>query len=127
MDTKTIEKFKKTLRKEKENLEQQLKTFAKKDPKFKGDYDTQFPDLGAHQSSDELAQEVSLYESSLPVEHTLELKLQDIENALEKIKKGTYGICENCNEEIPIGRLETKPEAKYCITCKSKLTGSKAH
>jgi DnaK suppressor protein len=127
MDKQTIEQFKKILLTEKENLEQQLKTFAKKDPKFKGDYDTEFPDLGTPQSSDEMAQEVSLYESSLPVEHTLELKLQNIEGALEKIKTGKYGICENCNEEIPIGRLETKPEAKYCISCKAKLTGSKTH
>jgi DnaK suppressor protein len=127
MDKQTIVQFKKILLTEKENLEQQLKTFAKKDPKFKGDYDTEFPDLGTPQSSDEMAQEVSLYESSLPVEHTLELKLQDIEGALKKIKTGKYGICENCNEEIPIGRLETKPEAKYCISCKAKLTGSKTH
>jgi DnaK suppressor protein len=127
MDKQTIEQSKKILQKEKKSLERQLKTFAKKDPKFKGDYDTQFPDLGIHQSSDELAQEVSLYESSLPVEHTLELKLQDVENALQKIENGTYGICENCNKEIPLERLKTKPEAKYCITCKAKLTGSKAH
>lgn len=135
MDAKTLEKlnasyklrFKKILRKEKETIEEQLKTFAKKDPKFKGDYDTQFPDLGVSQSADELAQEVSLYESSLPVEHTLELKLQDIETALKKIENGTFGICANCNEEIPLGRLETKPEAKYCVVCKSKLTGSKMH
>jgi len=115
------------LEKEKAEIEQQLKTFAKKDSHLKGDYDTEFPDLDATQSSDEAAQEVSMYESSLPVEYTLELKLQDINNALEKIKKGAYGICENCQEKIDVKRLETKPEAKYCIKCKAKLSGSKTH
>lgn len=116
-----IEKLKKTIEQEKDNIEKQLKSFAKKDPRLKGDYDTEFPDLGPHQSTDEMAQEVTLYESSLPLEHTLELKLQDINSALEKIAKGKYGICENCGEEIPIERLETKPEAKYCVACKAKL------
>ncbi len=127
MDKKTVEKFKIILEREKAEIEKQLKTFTKKDPHLKGDYDTEFPDLDSTQSADEAAQEVSIYESSLPVEYTLELKLQDIDNALEKIKKGTYGICENCNEGIPIERLETKPEAKYCIKCKAKISGSKTH
>lgn len=127
MNLKAIEKFKKILEKEKANIEKQLKSFAKKDLKLKGDYDTQYPDLGTHQSVDEMAQEVSMYESSLPVEHALELKLRDIDIALDKIRKGTYGICENCKEEIPAERLETKPEAKYCIKCKAKLTDDRLH
>jgi DnaK suppressor protein len=127
MDSKTIAKFKKILEKDKASIEKQLKSFAKKDLKLKGDYDTRYPDLGTHQSVDEMAQEVSMYESSLPVEHTLELKLRDIDAALDKVVKGSYGICENCKEEIPAERLKTKPEAKYCIKCKAKITGSRAH
>ncbi len=71
-------RFRKLLEKQKADIEKQLKSFATKDVKLKGDYDTNFPDLGAHQSSDELAQEVSLYESRLPVEFTLESNLQEI-------------------------------------------------
>lgn len=120
MNQKASEQFKKDLEEEKTILEEQLKTFTKKDPHLKGDYDTEFPDLGIHQSTDEMAQEVSLYESSLPMEHALELKLQDIGLALEKIEQGKYGICENCHKKIDIKRLETKPEAKYCVACKAK-------
>ena len=115
-------RFKKILEQQKTDIEKQLKSFAKKDPHLKGDYDTEFPDLGAHQSTDEMAQEVTLYESSLPLEHTLELKLQDINLALEKIAQGKYGICGDCKKEIPLERLKTKPEAKFCVVCKAKMS-----
>lgn len=121
MDQQTLQKFKNILEEQKKEIESQLAGFTKKDPHVKGDYDAEFPDLDSGQSSDEAAQEVSMYETNLPLEHTLEEKLQDINLALEKIAKGTYGICENCNEEIPIERLETKPEAKNCVRCKAKI------
>lgn len=45
-------------------------------------------------------------------------ELKEIEIALEKIKKGTYNICEMCGEPIGILRLKVKPQAKYCIQCR---------
>lgn len=121
MEKQTLEKFKQLLEEEKKEIKGQLEGFTKKDPHVKDDYDAAFPDLGTLQSADEMAQEVSMYESALPMEHALEQKLQDINLALEKMAQGTYGICENCNEEIPLERLETKPEAKNCVKCKAQI------
>jgi DnaK suppressor protein len=47
--------------------------------------------------------------------------LKDIDNALDKIKAGTYGICEECEEKISEKRLEANPVARYCITCKRMM------
>jgi DnaK suppressor protein len=47
--------------------------------------------------------------------------LAKVEEALERIKKNAYGICEECGEEIPMKRLEALPFALYCITCQQKL------
>jgi DnaK suppressor protein len=44
--------------------------------------------------------------------------LKDIDNALDKIANKTYGICEECEENISEKRLEANPVARYCITCK---------
>jgi DnaK suppressor protein len=52
----------------------------------------------------------------------LEKRLADIEFALKKIEKGTYGFCEKGNEKIPLARLELVPEARYCIECKNKIS-----
>lgn len=45
-------------------------------------------------------------------------ELEEIESALKRIDKGTYGICEMCDEQIAIGRLRAKPFAKYCTPCR---------
>jgi DnaK suppressor protein len=44
--------------------------------------------------------------------------LKDTDNALDKIANKTYGICEECEENISEKRLEANPVARYCITCK---------
>ena len=46
--------------------------------------------------------------------------LEQIDRALEKIKKGTYGICEDCGEDISIERLKARPVTSLCIGCKTK-------
>jgi DnaK suppressor protein len=45
----------------------------------------------------------------------------DIDDALARIKAGTYGRCENCHREIPRERLEALPYARYCIECAEKF------
>lgn len=44
-------------------------------------------------------------------------EVDEIDIALRKMEEGTYGNCESCHEEIPIGRIKVKPYAKYCIKC----------
>ncbi len=48
-------------------------------------------------------------------------KLHNIDEALLKIEEGEYGICEECEEDIPIGRLKVMPFARYCVKCKSDI------
>jgi len=45
-------------------------------------------------------------------------ELNEIELALDKIKAGTYGICEMCEEPIGLPRLEVKNFARFCIACR---------
>jgi DnaK suppressor protein len=44
--------------------------------------------------------------------------LKEIEESLSKIKEETYGICEMCEEPIPLERLKVKVFARYCIHCR---------
>lgn len=46
-------------------------------------------------------------------------RLAEIERALKKIEKSTYGICESCGDEIPVARLEILPSTRYCVECAS--------
>jgi DnaK suppressor protein len=45
-------------------------------------------------------------------------ELKDIDIALQKIKNGTYGICDMCDEEIGLQRLKAKPHARFCVDCR---------
>jgi len=47
-------------------------------------------------------------------------QMDQIDMALAKIDNGSYGICEDCGEEIPLPRLEALPFATQCIGCKRK-------
>lgn len=45
-------------------------------------------------------------------------ELREIEEALQRIERGTYGVCEMCDESIALGRLRAKPFAKFCTPCR---------
>lgn len=47
-------------------------------------------------------------------------QLDDIEAALAKIAGGEYGVCGDCEEDIPVARLRVMPAAEYCVACASK-------
>ena len=85
---------------------------------MKGNWLTRFPLFGLGRShNDENAEEIEEYENLLPIEHTLELRLKDINDALVKIKENRYGQCEKCKKEIEPERLKIVPEAKLCLRC----------
>jgi len=53
----------------------------------------------------------------------LEMKYEqykDIADAFRKLQNNSYGLCEECGEEIAVKRLEVNPLARYCIACKTK-------
>lgn len=58
------------------------------------------------------------------------LKVRKIEQSLEDMVNGVYGICDRCGENITIKRLKANPVARHCISCKTeietreRLTGS---
>jgi DnaK suppressor protein len=46
--------------------------------------------------------------------------LEEIDDALERVRTGDYGICEGCGQPIAAGRLEARPFSTTCITCASR-------
>jgi DnaK suppressor protein len=123
MNPTQIKEFKEILEKEKASAEEQLKKIAEKDPNLKNDWDSKFPKLGGEFGGSALevgADEVEAYGNRLPVEYTLELKLRDVNIALDKIAKGEYGKCEKCKKEIDANRLKIHPAARFCMDCQEK-------
>lgn len=115
MDQKILSELKDILLKEKTELESDISRIAKPVDKEEGDYETNFDEIGSDREDN--ATEVDQYTDNLSIEVTLEKRLQEIIEALERMEKGTYGFCENCQKEIDIERLRANPAAKTCIKC----------
>lgn len=115
MDKETLNELKALLLNEKSKLEKNLERIARPIDKEKGDYETNFETIGTDREDN--TTEVEEYTENLPIELTLEKNLQDVISALERIEKGAYGFCENCQKEIGLERLRANPSAKTCIKC----------
>lgn len=121
MEEKILKELKEKLEKEKREIEEELKKIAQKG-EVPGDWKTKFPSFNGGEAGSSLlekeADEVEEYETLRGIEQKLEMKLKEINLALEKIEKGNYGICEKCKKEIEIERLKAIPEARFCKNCK---------
>jgi DnaK suppressor protein len=47
--------------------------------------------------------------------------LREVEEALVRVKEGTYGVCQECEEPISSKRLQALPWAKFCVRCQELL------
>jgi DnaK suppressor protein len=70
---------------------------------------------------EEEATETLELEKRLALENRIRQEMAKVEHALDKIKKGTYGICDNCGKPINPERLEALPQASICMNCKALL------
>lgn len=59
-------------------------------------------------------------EKELALESGVQGMLQMVEEALQKVQKGTYGVCESCGKPIDGNRLRAIPYARLCIKCKER-------
>ena len=116
LNKEKIEHFKGKLDKRKKDLEEALSHVGQKNPKIAGDWEVTVEDMNVMTADkNELADAFEQLESRAAIEDKLESQLVLINEAMEKIKKGKYGICETGGEQIEEDRLEANPAAKNCI------------
>jgi len=60
-------------------------------------------------------------ELALMITHRDRTKLIQIKEALKRLDDDSYGICDNCMDEIGEDRLRVMPFAKLCLSCKIEL------
>lgn len=73
------------------------------------------PTTGNHMADD--ASEVEAQAKSMALRRHLEGMLKEIDRAIVRAEKGTYGICEHCKNPISEERLKVMPSANLCIAC----------
>jgi DnaK suppressor protein len=116
LDKKTIAKFKKILLKEREQIVGEVKQIVESSKEMGQD--------GIQDIGDEAA---NIYNKQvlLSLNENERMRLQEVDESLDRMENETYGICEECGEPIGLKRLEVRPVAKYCVPCKTKLEKGK--
>jgi len=80
-------------------------------------------DSGAANGEDLVDVSAQIYERSriISLIDVQQAKLKALDHAIAAARRGTYGICEMCGEQIPEERLEIVPETTVCVRCASKM------
>lgn len=119
LDKKIIAEIEKNLLAQKKQILGSLEDISRDDNHEADNTTAKFPEYG--DKPDENVQEISDYSADIVTEKVLEKSLEDIDKALDRIAKGTYGICKYCGNPIDERRLLARPTASSCIKCKTEL------
>jgi DnaK suppressor protein len=112
MNKQTIELYRKRLLKMRENILNKAKKLKEDSYNLGTDGIQDMADAASNTYNADILMSIS--DNDLTI-------LKDIDNSLDKLNKGSYGICEECEEKISEKRLEANPVARYCITCKRQM------
>lgn len=77
-------------------------------------------DLG-HGDDMDIAESIVEQEMSMTIKLRSSKEIMMIDEAIEKIHKGSYGVCESCEQEIESKRLKARPFVKFCIECQEEM------
>jgi DnaK suppressor protein len=111
MDKKRLDYYKKKLQTRREEL---LKTIARTGEEGRAADDDPTVDL-ADKAANSYTKEFLFGQTNID-----RTTLQLIDEALERIKNGSYGICVHCETELQQKRLEAVPWARHCTACQEK-------
>ena len=82
---------------------------------LRGQTSSDVVDAALDSAQDEISSQLAEVESR---------ELANIENALEQMRDGKYGVCETCEISIPMARLQALPYATLCIQCQREAEKS---
>ena len=121
MNKKEMKKFEKSLLDERDRLAGSIRSIE----------DASRHEAGRDNSGD-LAAYAEAGTDSFELETALHIasdesnRLADIEEALARIQEGNFGLCEMCEKEIPVKRLEVFPAARCCVQCQEQIEKQKS-
>lgn len=116
MNKKVLEQFKKKLLTEKSELESELGGIGQRSPSNTGGWEATSGGLEVDSADEnEVADKLEELEENTGIVTQLDKQLNEVTAALERIEKGTYGICEICGKPIEEDRLMANPSSRISI------------
>ncbi|QXM05850.1 TraR/DksA C4-type zinc finger protein [Crassaminicella indica] len=116
MNQSRLQYFKEKLLKERKEVVEALDRMEKNEPNES--MQNYFDELSMYDNHPaDIGTETFQVEMNFNLKKNEALALEEIDEALQRIQKGTYGKCSNCGEDISEERLEIIPTTKKCIAC----------
>lgn len=111
-----LESIKKRLEDERDRLRQEISHLERVGPTYGQ------PEVGDAYGNHiaDVATDTFEQEKTVALESHLRGTLNAVEDALRRLERGTYGLCEVCGRQISDARLEALPYATLCIECKTR-------
>ncbi len=117
---KNFDTQKQALEKELKIVTDELKTVGRKNPDNPKDWEALPEKMDTVASDDsDVADSIQAYEGNTAILKELEIRYNNLKNALTRIEEGTYGICKICKKEIEEKRVEANPAAETCMEHKN--------
>lgn len=110
---KTLESIRKILQRQQKEVEKNLKEIEEDDP-------AKEPALAESSEPGTDSYIADIHTKSIVLIDRLKKTGSNIKVALNKIRLGTYGICEKCKKKIEVSRLLIMPTARHCVACSKK-------
>jgi len=114
LDKKEKEKYKKILLEKKEEIKNKLSEFYSESKEL---------ETGIAQDVADKAESSYIKEFLLSLSNKDRNQLLMVDEALKRIEKNTFGLCQRCNKKINEKRLNAIPWTPYCINCQEKEEG----
>lgn len=109
MDGKTLEQVRDAL----------IQKWKRMDSSSRREIDRDMDFVSAQSELIDMAQALEQLERDASLHEVERRELLAIERALAKMSSGSFGVCEDCSEEIPHKRLMVLPEARLCAHCQA--------
>lgn len=107
-----IEELRGALAAEKDSIEEELASHGKMSG---GAWTGSSESEGEEADPTDAADNIEELAVNVPLVGEFQVRIKEITAALDRMEKGTYGVCEVCGEPIPFDRLEANPAASTCI------------
>jgi len=117
-DMTDISKFTSLLEAEKARLEASLQSVGQRNPSNPSDWEARPTETGTEADVIDEAQQLETNENNEAVLADLEIRYNEVVDALKRIENNSYGVCGVCGEAIEADRLDADPAAN---TCKAHL------
>lgn len=116
MNKTELDLFRKKLTEEKAQLEEEMAGVGQRDSKNPNSWQPSSRGIEVDSADEnEVADKLEEYEENSGILKQLKNQLDEVNAALERMDKGSYGLCEVCGKPIERGRLEANPAARVSI------------